>query len=212
MRTTLLTLAFAAALVAAAPGASTFTFDTPNTVTGDALVTTFTINYATYETEDEFGDPLTVPRWVADITAPGIIVEDPSTMDYGAAISGNALEGVYSPVLFTFADALDLSGFGVTLDNSTYGNLVDTYISFYDSNDVLISSYLVDQTVPGFQLSGLNVAGVSKIVLPVGAYYDNMTFNSTVAAVPEPSVAGLGVLGFAFALFRRRRAGRGVRA
>jgi hypothetical protein len=169
-----------------------------------------TIQNAYYETLDENGDPLAVPGFRADVGS--TVAIDPSLAGYGPAISGKALDGTNNPVMFTFASALNLSSFGVFLDNSSFGNVPQTggnpafgtNILFYDAADALIGFIPVDQTVSGFTVAdGSTYNNVSKVILPSGAFYDNVSFAA--AAVPEPASAALVCLG-AVALFKRRRA------
>lgn len=213
MKSYLTTLALAAALAPFAQGVTTFGFDTANLAftTGTALPTSVTISLASYEIEDEFGDPLPVPGFrAADTGSP--TASDPSVAGYGPAISGNALDATGGPILFTFASALNLSNFGVSLDNSAFGNIPQTggnpafgtNILFYDAADTLIGFIPVDETVSGFTVAdGSTFNNISKVILPSGAFFDNMSF--TAAAVPEPTSAALACLG-ALALFKRRRA------
>lgn len=204
-------LAATAAIAPLAHGATSFGFDASDltTTSGTALPGTVTIENAYWETEDEFGDPLATPGFRAD-TSMTVAAADPSVFGYGPAISGNALNGVDGPVMFTFSSALTISNFGVTLDNSTFGNIptsggnpaFGTNILFYDASDTLVGFIALDQTVSGFTVADTSTFNdVSKIVLPSGAFYDNLTFT----AVPEPAAAALGLLG-CVALLRRRRA------
>ena len=57
-----------------------------------------------------------------------------------------------------------------------------------------------DQNVPGLVVNVASVAGVRSIVLPTTAHYDNLAFNVTASAIPEPAsfavladMAGLGL-------------------
>lgn len=199
----------ALALVAGTGHAATvfnFNTGTATTTTGDAFPAPVSITYAYQETEDQYGDPLPTPVWLTDPSAPALALNDPSTAGYGAAIDGLALDAVLSPVMFSFASAVNLTSFAVALDNSTLGTPFGTEIGFYDSSDTLLYSILVDQAASGFSVNeALSLAGVSKVVLPSGAFYDNVSFGAT--AVPEPSrtmFLGLTAVG---ALFRRRRSG-----
>lgn len=210
-----LTLIAVLAAVPHAHGITLFDFDgaTPVTTSGTALPTTVTAANAYWETEDENGDPLLNPGFRADSVSPTVSLGDPSAYGYGPAISGKALDATNGPVMFTFASAMNLSNFGVMLDNSIFGNSPITggnpafgsNILFYDSGDNLIGFIPLDQTVSGFTVTNDpgNFMNVSKVVLPSGAFYDNVNF--TAQAVPEPTVAGLACLG-AFAMFKRRRA------
>ncbi|MFZ2281429.1 MAG: PEP-CTERM sorting domain-containing protein [Prosthecobacter sp.] len=198
-----------AAMCASSQAATVLTFPfsssaTPS-ITGDPLVGSLSADYAYIETVDGNGDPLPVPSYRADLTAPALAFGDPSARGYGAAISGNALDAVDQAVLFSFTTPQDISSFAVTLDNSTLGTPFGTNVEFYDSLDALLYSISVDQTVSGFSVNqALSLTGVSKVVLPSGAFYDNASM--TVSAVPEPSRALLLGLFAGVAVFRRRRA------
>jgi len=198
-----------AAMCASSQAATVLTFPfsssaTPS-ATGDPLVGSFSAAYTYIETLDDNGDPLPVPSYRVDTSAPALAFGDPSARGYGAAISGNALDAVDQAVLFSFTTPQDISSFAVTLDNSTLGTPFGTNVEFYDSRDVLLYSILVDQTASGFSVNqALSLTGVSKVVLPSGAFYDNASL--TVSAVPEPSRALLMGLFAGVAVFRRRRA------
>jgi len=204
-------IAAAAAAAPFAQGVTTFGFEDPDlaVTSGSVLPASVLVQNAYYETEDEFGDPLATPGFRADVSA--ATAGDPGLSGYGSAISGKALDGTNGPVMFTFASALNLSGFGVVLDNSAFGNIQQTggdpafgtNILFYDAADNLVGFIGVDQTVPGFTVAdGSTFENVSKVVLPSGAFYDNVSFAAQ--AVPEPSAAALGALGLLM-LFKRRR-------
>jgi PEP-CTERM motif len=214
MKSILSTLVATAVLMPFVQGVTTFDFDgaSPATTTGSLLPSLVTVQNAYYETLDDNGDPLATPGFRADASSPLVAVGDPAPTGYGTAISGNALDGTNGPVMFTFSSALNLSNFGVRLDNSTQGNIQQTggnpafgtNILFYDAADHLIGFIGVDQTVAGFSVADIGTYNsVSKLILPSGAFYDNMSFNAQ--AVPEPSAIGLAGLGI-LALLKRRRA------
>ncbi|WP_397381639.1 PEP-CTERM sorting domain-containing protein [Prosthecobacter sp.] len=184
-----------------------FTSDATPAVSGGSLVGTVSAAYAYIETVDANGDPLSLPSFRPDLTAPAIAVGDPSARGYGAPISGNALDAVDQAVLFSFSAPQDISAFALTLDNSTLGTPFGTNVEFYDSLDALLYSILVDQTVSGFSVNqALSLMGVSKVVLPSGAFYDNASLTVAASAVPEPSRVLLMGLFAGVAVFRRRRA------
>ncbi|CAN5720443.1 hypothetical protein BH11VER1_BH11VER1_39010 [soil metagenome] len=208
MNKNLFLMAVAVSLSASANAASvinfSFTSDATPVITNASLTGTLSVDYAYLETLDEMGDPLLHPSFRPDISAGSIVVGDPFLSGYGAPIAGNALNAIDSPVLLSFSSAQNIGSFGVTLDNSTLGTLFGTFVEFYDASDILIGSISVNQTVPGFTLADLNAySNVSKILLPSGAFYDNLSF--TAAAVPEPGRATLLSLGLAVAFLRRRR-------
>jgi PEP-CTERM motif len=194
--------------------ATLFDFDgiTPVTTTGTALPTGVTLQNAYYETVDSNGDLLAAPGFQNDPMSTLVLVSDPSLSGYGIATTGKALDATNNPMLFTFSSALNISNFSVNLDNSTLGNIrqsggnpaFSTNILFYNAADTLIGFIGVDQQVAGFSVSDTNTYNnVSKVLLPSGAFYDNVNF--TAQMVPEPSSLGLAALS-AFVLFRRRRA------
>ncbi len=199
-----------AAMCASSQGATvlnfTFSSDATPSVSGSPLVGTLSSAYAYIETVDSNGDPLPAPSYRPDTTAPAITVGDPSARGYGAPISGNALDAVDQSVLFSFSTPQDISAFAVTLDNSTLGTPFGTAIEFYNALDSLLYSIDVNQTSSGFSVnqSSLALSGVSKVVLPAGAFYDNLSL-TTVTAAPEPSRVLLLGLGACGAVFRRRR-------
>lgn len=198
-------------LVPFVQGATTFGFEDPDLTlsSGTALPVSVTIQNAYYETVDENGDDLLVPEFRADVSV--TIALDPSTVGSGPAVSGKALDGTGGPIMFTFASAVNLSSFGVFLDNDSFGTTPQvggnpafgTNILFYDAADTLIGFIGVDQLTPGFVVADSNMFNsVSKVILPSGAFYDNVSFTAT--AVPEPTSAALACLG-TMVLFKRRR-------
>jgi hypothetical protein len=91
------------------------------------------------------------------------------------------------------------------LDNSTLGTPFGTEVGFYDAADLLLYSLPINETISGLTVNEtLALSGVSKVVLPSGAFYDNLSFGAT--AVPEPSRFMLLGLTAAGMTFRRRRA------
>ncbi len=202
----LLTLLALAAGTGHAATVFNFNTGTATTTTGDAFPTSVSIAHAYLETEDEFGDPLATPVWTPDTSAPSpVTLGNPATAGYGLAIDGLALDAVLSPVMFSFGSAVNLTSFGVVLDNSTLGTPFGTEVGFYDAADLLLYSLPINETISGLTVNEtLALSGVSKVVLPSGAFYDNLSFGAT--AVPEPSRFMLLGLTAAGITFRRRRA------
>ncbi len=85
------------------------------------------------------------------------------------------------------------------MDNDRFGT-PGLSVEFYDAVDTLLSRTPIDQTQPGFTFVTGAIDNVSKIVLPAGAFYDNIT------AVPEPGTAAW-LLGLGGLLLGRRRRG-----
>lgn len=159
---------------------------------------------------DGFGDPIPgSDRWRPDSTAPDVTVENPDDYGRGAAPSpANALNALWQPVLVLFASTTDLLSFGTILDLDTFGlngfepAFSDVAVLFLDTAGNILASEPVNQTQPGFALARGPLNDLGGIVLPAGAFYDNLSLT----AVPEvgawPVVAGTGLA--AFALWRRR--------
>lgn len=141
-------------------------------------------------------------KWRVDLSAPSVTLDNPLSFGRGQAPSGaNALNSVFQPTLVAFDQASSFSNFSVTLDNDTFGSSAAT-IEFYGAQDNLLLSLTIDQTKAGLEVNSGPLEGVSKVVLPAGAFYDN------VSAVPEPgtfALIGLGAGALALAARRRSR-------
>lgn len=151
---------------------------------------------------DAAGDPIPgTLRWRADASAPAVVAENPELYGRGQAPSpDNALNASWQPVLVLFPQSFDLTTFSVTLDHDPFGlngtlpGFSDVAIQFLDANGAVLASIPVDQTQPGFRAEAGPVADVDSILLPAGAFYDDLRL----APIPEtglwPLAAGLGAL------------------
>ena len=202
-----LALLLATAAIAIPAQATLFTFD--NVVSGteanglSQAGVTFQPGIFTPDT-DAFGSDIPgTEKWRADASSPAVTVDNPSLFGRGAAPSpNNALNALFQPVLVLFPTSTDITGFSATLDSDTFGD-AHLSVNFYDSNDNLLKSVAVDQTVAGFTFDSGALSGLSKVVLPAGAFYDNVGFT----AVPEVDgrVLTAGLLLAGAALARRLR-------
>jgi hypothetical protein len=193
-------VAAAAALAGSASASIVHTFTWDEQATGSlansfaqppGLGVTFSFAALLPET-DEFGDVIPgSERWRQDLTAPPVIVDNPQNFGRGNAPSPvNALEALFQPVLISFAApfTLDPAGFSAVLDNDVFGangflpGNADIAVQFLDAgaNPLLITP--VDQTTPGYVVSGGGLT-VSSILLPAGAFYDNVF----ISGIPEPT-------------------------
>jgi hypothetical protein len=218
MKTTLLrTLAIVlvaatAALPASAQIATLLDFDS---VPSGTLASTFdTPNFSFHQAYsikflDVDGDPIAgTDHWAIDADSDAafpVTVENPLDYGYGAAPSGsNALQALWQPVVIKFDQTYNLTSFTATLDNSSYGNLWT--IDFINDTGT-VSSLTVDQSVSGWVANAIDIAGITGIVLPSGAFYDNIGINAV--AVPEPATYGLvaacATLGYVIVLRRRKK-------
>lgn len=209
MKTTTPILLAALAVSAAAAHAVqpfTLTFDTQPSGSAANLFAPIglDIRFGVYAPSQD-ADGIDIPgseHWQID--AGTVLAENPATYSYGAAPSPpNALNAKDQAVLLLFDAPLDVTQFHAVLDNSTFGNLGPQAVEFYDAADTLLHSTPIDETAPGYTISETAfIPGVSKIVLPNNAFYDNIT------VVPEPSACAslLGSVGLLFSLRRRRMA------
>lgn len=152
------------------------------------------------------GDGNSVPgteAWRIDTFAPAVTVDNPLSFDRGAAPSpSNALNALFQPVMLLFPTPEYVGLFRVVLDGDDFGSSLP--IEFYDSSDSLIFSTSVDQGIPYFSVDVFpGVGGVSKIVLPAGALYDNFLI-TPVPEVDARMLAGAVILGVGVWLRRRR--------
>jgi hypothetical protein len=148
--------------------------------------------------QDAFGDDIPgSDRWQIDTGSPALLAEDPDLYGYGNAPSvPNALNVLFQPALMLFNAPVQVNSFTVTLDNSAFGTGFPLEILFFRSTpvaDSLLASIPIDQLIPGFVATlNFQISGVSKVVLPAGAFYDNFS-----VSLPDAGATGL-MLGFAF--------------
>jgi hypothetical protein len=183
-------------------GATTSLFNTPQLSFHQAHFVPFT---------DAFGDPIAgSDHWEIDLVNDSLFpVTAENPLDYGSgpAPSGtNALQALWQPVLLRFDSVYNLQSFTFTLDNDPFGLL--TSVAFI-TNTGTVTEIALDQSIAAFQFSATDIDGITGIVLPSGAFYDNLVLNAT-AAVPEPSTYGAiaGALALVGTLWRRRRSAR----
>lgn len=163
---------------------------------------------------DLFGDPVpNSEHWEIDAANDALFpvtVENPLNYDRGAAPSGeNALQALWQPVLISFAAVYSLEHFSVTLDQDSFG--LPGQISFINSNRV-IGQLEIDPSVPGEIVTASSSRGITGIVLPGGAFYDDVRLTLAPVPVPEPSTYGLfGALALLMAAAARRHWAKGSR-
>jgi hypothetical protein len=209
----LLTAALTTLAIAASASAVTFTtdfdsgsFDATTFANGD-----FSFHNGVYTTLEDNDGPIDGSnQWQIDTdsdAANGVVVSDPTLRNYGTAPSVSyALNAVDQSVLIVFNEAVDITGFSVTLDNSTFGNPFASSIDFVNGATVSYSE-TINQFTPGLVVNVGSAFNVKSIALPGGAYYDNLSFTYAATAIPEPSTyaALVGAAGLALAITRRRR-------
>jgi len=191
VKTSLLMLAISAAQSATA---ATLNFDgvSPGSNANSdpvALNLGVTFNNAVWLASQD-SDGLDIPgseHWQNDTGS--VSVENTLANGWGVAASGqNALDARWSPVLMHFASATELTGFSVTLPDSSYGNLAPVDILFLDGSGRTLFdlSFLQGQPLATVALPAA-LHAVKDILLPSGTMYDNLT----VAAVPVPGAVWL---------------------
>ncbi len=185
--------------------AALYSFDsnaTVNNYTGPSLGSSVQIGFGVMEDIlDEFGSQTGQSRWVFDSAPLDPITADPASEGYGP--SGSSLNAFNQTVLISFGTAFNLTNFSIFMDASSFGST--SYVEFYDVNDQLITTLDAFGLIPNYEVTGSNISGVSKIVLPSGAFFDNMTLAGS--SVPEPgSVTLAGLAALALVSRRRRRA------
>lgn len=115
-----------------------------------------------------------------------------ATTDSGAFTTNtlDATRGAVDIFLDPTAFAYGLNSFRVTSLADPFGQgSISTAFSFYDAKGGLVYSLdQFDQTQTQLVAVG-NLMGVSKIVLPADAYYDDFSFQPAAAPVPEAGTA-----------------------
>ncbi len=195
-----------AGLAVAVPArATTFTFDgvasgsSANSLSQAGI--TFQAGTFLPDTNAEGLDVPGTEKWRVDFSSPAVTVDNPGLFGRGIAPSGgNALNALFQPVIVLYPGTSGFTRFSTVLDNDKFGD-ANVAVNFYDSKDRLIASLPVDQTIPGYVIESGPLDGVSKVVLPAGAFYDNVS----VTSVPEPSTWALAGVGLAALLWQARR-------
>ena len=198
-------LLLAGLAVAVPTRATTFTFDgvasgnSANSLSQAGI--TFQAGTLLPDTNAEGLDVPGTEKWRVDFSSPAVTVDNPALYGRGVvAGGGNALNALFQPVMVLYPGTSGFTRFSATLDNDKFGD-AGLAVGFYDSKDRLIASLPVDQTVPGYVIESGPLDGVSKVVLPAGAFYDNVS----VTSVPEPSTWALAGVGLAALLWQARR-------
>lgn len=140
-------------------------------------------------------DPTVPPVTVAAASLPG---------------GGNALDAELGPLLVLFDPNVYLFGidaFSLVLDDYLNPPAFVLPILFYNANDTQVLSVNLSRANIGQTISpSVAGLGVQKVVLPGGAFYDNLRV--TGQAIPEPSTAilvGMSLLVLASCWGKRRR-------
>ncbi len=214
IKTATLALAISAAL-SNSVSANVMTINFDNVASGSeansaVAGTGISFNYAVYlPLVDAYGDAIPgTEYWQNDTTAPAVTVSDPTLRVYGIAPSApNALDAIDQPVLMHFGPYFNLKSFAFTLDNSTLGNLGDSWIYFLDINHQVIAQLDSDQFTPGYSGSMnfplVSMPNVQDVVLASGAYYDNVTLTVSEPGTLPLMASSLGVLVY---MTRRKQA------
>lgn len=170
-----------------------------------AVVSGLRFDYAVLAPDlDLFGDPIPgSDKWRIDL--------DPLTPP--VSVKDKALDAFLQPVLISFDSLFDVSSFSARLDNDSFGmngklpGFEDISVQFFGATGNLLARIAVDQTTPGFIAAGGSLTGVTSILLPGGATYDDITIQQ-IAPVPEltlPGTIGVGAVAFGTMMLRRRR-------
>jgi hypothetical protein len=108
-------------------------------------------------------------------------------------------------VLLTFDATYNVNTFSFTLGNDPFGVVWD--VVFVDAMGRTLAQFAIDQSRAGLQFSASNGAGVAGIMLPSGAFYDDISVSlAATAAVPEPSTWGvIGAAACGALIWGRRR-------
>jgi hypothetical protein len=164
---------------------------------------------------DRDADDLEIPgteKWRPDPAAPPVIVDNPLAYGRGPAPSpDNALDALLQPVLLKLAAPVEIAAFSATLDNDDLGMngfdpaFADVAVHFLGADGRVLLQLPVNQTQPGFRvILDAPLADVNCVLLPAGAFYDDLVLMPIPETSSWPMMMGLGALGLA--LWRRRAA------
>jgi hypothetical protein len=192
MKTSISTLCLAAALSGTAALGGVYSFDVPPSVGNAGLANAYandgtTFSYAVYAPKvDSFGSDIPgTDFWQIDLTAPAVTVEKPQ--DYGRSATGEkAMNALFQPILVLLPGSSTATSFSGKLELSSISGNVNPVQSvlFFNAQDQQIGSLSVDLSIGGGTFSIGSLSGVSKVLLPAGKFYQQISFTPS-AAVPE---------------------------
>lgn len=143
--------------------------------------------------------------WRVDANASDVLADDPTNRGFTTAPSSpNALDAVDQPVLMLFAALQSFGNFlldAITFDNATFGGAPNASVLFLDANHAILGQLPLVQTGQGFTGTAGAYTDVQAILLPSGAFYDNLNL------VPAPATLWLVLTGLAGLARRKKCAG-----
>lgn len=151
---------------------------------------------------DGFGSDIPgTDRWRPDPSAPPVTVDNPTPFGSSTTSNPNAMNAKFQPVLLSSAVPLSNIKFSIRLDGDPFGDSA-ARVLFLDATGATLQSLAADQTQPNTLLSLNGLIGLTGILLPGGAFYDDFVLD----AVPEATTwSALAIVGGLFGWHARRR-------